>query len=71
MKQSIIISALGTAAMTAAHGIVSDLKVGSDFYGGYNPFGDPYMNPAPERIVWAFPSAGNVGQLPPSKYSSC
>ncbi|RPB17327.1 hypothetical protein P167DRAFT_531575 [Morchella conica CCBAS932] len=59
MKTSIILSALGTAALTAAHGIVQNLNIGGSEYSGYLPYNDPYSSPVPERIVWAFPTAGN------------
>ncbi|KAH0612320.1 uncharacterized protein H6S33_010372 [Morchella sextelata] len=59
MKTSIVLSALGTAALTAAHGIVQNLNIGGDEYTGYLPYNDPYSSPVPERIVWAFPTAGN------------
>ncbi|KAI5841565.1 glycosyl hydrolase family 61-domain-containing protein [Morchella snyderi] len=59
MKTSIVLSALGTAALTAAHGIVQNLNIGGDEYSGYLPYNDPYASPVPERIVWAFPTAGN------------
>ena len=47
------------ATYVAAHGIVSDLKLGSTWYKGSNPFQDPYQNPVPKRIVWSFFGAGN------------
>lgn len=59
MKTSALLTLASTAALTAAHGIVSDMKIGDTWVGGYNPYQDPYMSPAPERIVWAFPTAGN------------
>lgn len=59
MKQSVLLSVVGFAVFTAAHGIVSNLKIGSEFFGGYNPFQDQYEPTPPQRIVWAFPTAGN------------
>lgn len=59
MKLSINISVICIAASVAAHGIVSDMKVGKEFYCGYLVFQDQYKNPVPERIVWPFPQAGN------------
>ncbi|KAI5812689.1 glycosyl hydrolase family 61-domain-containing protein [Pyronema omphalodes] len=56
---STILLSLAAATLSAAHGIVSELDVAGTSFGGYNPYGDPYMNPVPERIVWAFPTAGN------------
>jgi cellulase len=56
---STILLSLAAATLSAAHGIVSDLDIAGTYFGGYNPYGDPYMNPVPERIVWAFPTAGN------------
>lgn len=58
MKTSIL-AALGSAVLTAAHGIVQDLTIDNTDYTGYLVFQDPYMSPVPERIVWAFPTAGN------------
>ncbi|KAA8911279.1 family 61 glycosyl hydrolase, partial [Sphaerosporella brunnea] len=58
MKQSIVLSTMG-AAFAAAHGIVQNLDIGGSWYTGYLPYNDPYSNPVPERIVWAFPTAGN------------
>lgn len=59
MKQPAILATVSSAILAAAHGIVSDLNIGGTVFGGYNPFQDPYSNPAPQRIVWAFPTAGN------------
>ncbi|KAI5852062.1 glycosyl hydrolase family 61-domain-containing protein [Tricharina praecox] len=57
--QSIILAALGAAALSAAHGIVNELTIGGTVYSGYLPYQDPYTTPTPERIVWSFPTAGN------------
>lgn len=59
MKLSISLSVICIAASVVAHGIVSDMKVGKEFHCGYLVFQDQYKNPIPERIVWAFPQAGN------------
>jgi len=59
MKTSATLSVIAGAAVSAAHGIVSNLDIGGNWYDGYDPFTDPYMNPAPELIVWNFPGAGN------------
>ena len=59
MKQSAILSAVGSAILASAHGIVSDLNIGGTVFAGSNPYQDKYMNPVPQRIVWAFPDAGN------------
>jgi cellulase len=59
MKQSVILSTIGAAALASAHGIVQELDVGGTTYSGYMVYQDPYMSPVPERIVWAFPTGGN------------
>ncbi|KAI5776401.1 putative endoglucanase/cellulase [Geopyxis carbonaria] len=59
MKTSALLTLASSAVLAAAHGTVSDMKIGSTWVGGYNPYQDPYMNPVPERIVWAFPNGGN------------
>ncbi|TGZ78401.1 hypothetical protein EX30DRAFT_343302 [Ascodesmis nigricans] len=57
--QTTALLSLALAATASAHGIVSKIVLGSETVESYNPFQDPYMNPAPQRITWAFPSAGN------------
>ncbi|KAL7273294.1 hypothetical protein RUND412_003868 [Rhizina undulata] len=59
MKNSVILATVGAAAYAAAHGIVQDLNVDGTWWSGYLPYNDPYDNPVPERIVWAFPNGGN------------
>lgn len=60
MKTSAILSAVGAAAVASAHGVVSSLTIDGQSYTAYNPYGDPYMNPAPERITWTVPSNSPV-----------
>lgn len=43
-------SLLGSAALVAAHGYVDNATIGGEVFQFYQPFQDPYMNPAPERI---------------------
>ncbi|KAI0769358.1 glycoside hydrolase family 61 protein [Trametes elegans] len=60
-------SALLLAALAAlkveAHGYVQDVVIGAQHYTGYLPYQDPYMNPAPERIIRKIPSNGPVTDL--------
>ncbi|KAK2040673.1 hypothetical protein LZ31DRAFT_557655 [Colletotrichum somersetense] len=58
--KSAITSLLGSAALVAAHGIVNNGVIGGKNYTFYQPFQDPYMNPAPERISRAISSNGPV-----------
>ncbi|GKT52694.1 cellulose-growth-specific protein [Colletotrichum tofieldiae] len=48
--KSTIASLLGSAALVAAHGIVDNGLIGGENYTFYQPYQDPYMNPAPDRI---------------------
>ncbi|KAK2032513.1 family 61 glycosyl hydrolase [Colletotrichum zoysiae] len=58
--KSAITCLLGSAALVAAHGIVNNGVIGGKNYTFYQPFQDPYMNPAPERISRAISSNGPV-----------
>ncbi|KAK2061046.1 hypothetical protein LY76DRAFT_590834 [Colletotrichum caudatum] len=58
--KSAITSLLGSAALVAAHGIVNNGVIGGKNYTFYQPFQDPYMNPAPERISRAISGNGPV-----------
>lgn len=58
--KSTIISALGFAAATMAHGIVSNLTIGDELYDMYNPYSTPYLNPIPDLIGWTVSSNGPV-----------
>ncbi|CAA7259330.1 unnamed protein product [Cyclocybe aegerita] len=42
------------------HGYVQEIVSGSTMYTGYLPYQDPYMDPAPRRIVRKIPSNGPV-----------
>lgn len=55
----LVASTLLSAQQASAHGIVSDLKVGDDWYTGSLPFQDPYVQGGVERIVWSFYDNGN------------
>lgn len=50
---------LSLLAYTAAHGFVSDISVGDNWYVGSNPFQDAWKQPSPERVVWSFFDGGN------------
>ncbi|KAM0645609.1 Esterase/lipase/thioesterase [Verticillium nonalfalfae] len=41
---------LATAAVVSAHGYVDTAVIGGQNYQFYQPYQDPYMNPAPDRI---------------------
>ncbi|KAK2002361.1 hypothetical protein LX36DRAFT_730262 [Colletotrichum falcatum] len=58
MKSTITL--LGSAALVAAHGIVNNGVIGGKNFTFYQPYQDPYMNPAPERISRAIQSNGPV-----------
>jgi len=60
MKTVSILSAIGGAAFVAAHGNVQDLVVDGQDYTAYQPYQDPYMSPAPERITWSIPGNGPI-----------
>ncbi|KAF5131801.1 hypothetical protein DV495_001900 [Geotrichum candidum] len=56
-------SLLAVASFASAHGIVTDISSGNDWWTLSNPFRDPYMNPVPDRVGWSFFGAGN-GPVP-------
>ncbi|KAK2009516.1 hypothetical protein LZ32DRAFT_608420 [Colletotrichum eremochloae] len=58
--KSTVTSLLGSAALAAAHGIVNNGVIGGKNFTFYQPYQDPYMNPAPERISRAIQSNGPV-----------
>lgn len=45
------------------HGYVDEVTLGSTKYTGYLPYQDPYMNPAPARIIRKIPGNGPVEDL--------
>ncbi|KAI9147252.1 Polysaccharide monooxygenase Cel61a [Paramyrothecium foliicola] len=55
-----VASILGSAAAVAAHGIIETASIGGQNYEFYNPYQDPYMSPAPERISRTIPGNGPV-----------
>lgn len=54
---------LTTSVLISAHGIVTDIKSGNQWWTLSNPFSDFYMNPVPDRVGWSFFGAGN-GPVP-------
>jgi hypothetical protein len=48
------------AALVAAHGYVDRATIGGQNHQFYQPYQDPYMNPAPQRISRAIPGNGPV-----------
>ncbi|ORX96850.1 glycoside hydrolase [Clohesyomyces aquaticus] len=53
----IVLSTLAFAALAAAHGYVDNATINGKVYTFYQPYVDPYINPAPQRI--ARPIQGN------------
>ncbi|KAH6675919.1 glycoside hydrolase [Halenospora varia] len=51
---------LAAATTVAAHGYVDNATIGGTFYQFYQPYGDQYMNPAPQRVSRKIPSNGPV-----------
>ncbi|KAH7369317.1 glycoside hydrolase [Plectosphaerella cucumerina] len=45
-----VLGLLGIAGLAAAHGFVDNATIGGVEYEFYQPFQDPYINPAPERV---------------------
>lgn len=45
-----IAAALAFATSVAGHGYVNNATIGNKAYTFYQPYQDPYMNPAPQRI---------------------
>ncbi|TQN69416.1 Polysaccharide monooxygenase Cel61a [Colletotrichum shisoi] len=41
---------LGLAALVAGHGYVDNATIGGTYYQFYQPYADPWTNPAPQRI---------------------
>ncbi|CAZ84655.1 unnamed protein product [Tuber melanosporum] len=58
MKSSFILSVLGAATGSLAHGLVSQLLIDGTLYDNFNPFFDVYQNPKPQRIGWTTPNNG-------------
>lgn len=54
---------LTTSVLISAHGIVTDIQSGNQWWTLSNPFRDPYINPVPDRVGWSFFGAGN-GPVP-------
>ncbi|EJC98256.1 glycoside hydrolase [Fomitiporia mediterranea MF3/22] len=57
-----LVLAAASSAFTSvhAHGYVQEVVADGTTYTGYLPYQDPYMNPAPERIIRKIPSNGPV-----------
>ncbi|CAE6501649.1 unnamed protein product [Rhizoctonia solani] len=49
-----------TATTVLGHGYVQEVVTSSGTYTGYLPYTDPYMSPAPERIIRKIPGNGPV-----------
>ncbi|PPQ99263.1 hypothetical protein CVT24_009308 [Panaeolus cyanescens] len=56
-----VLTALATTV--AGHGYVQDITLNGVKYTGYLPYQDPYMNPAPQRIIRKIPGNGPVEDL--------
>ncbi|CCA73151.1 related to cel1 protein precursor [Serendipita indica DSM 11827] len=54
---------LSLASSVLGHGYVQQQTVGGVVYTGYLPYQDPYMNPAPARIIRKIPGNGPVTDL--------
>ncbi|CAA7265680.1 unnamed protein product [Cyclocybe aegerita] len=65
MFKSLLFTAIISAVVTTVygHGYVQEIVSGSAKYTGYLPYQDPYMNPAPQRIVRKIPGNGPVEDL--------
>jgi len=46
----IVACILGFAALVTGHGYVDNATIGGTYYQFYQPYADPYTNPAPKRI---------------------
>jgi hypothetical protein len=57
LKSTVLFLSLFSYA--AAHGFVTDISVGNNWYSGSNPFQDSWKQPTPERVVWSFFDGGN------------
>ncbi|KAI9149920.1 Polysaccharide monooxygenase Cel61a [Paramyrothecium foliicola] len=58
-----IASLLSAAGLVAAHGYVDNATIAGQVYQFYQPYQDPYMNPAPQRISRSIPGNGPVENL--------
>jgi hypothetical protein len=56
----VIASLIASAGLVAAHGYVDNGTIGGQYYQFYQPYQDPYINPAPQRIERAIPGNGPV-----------
>ncbi|GAB1740498.1 endoglucanase IV precursor [Hortaea werneckii] len=54
---------LGFAALAAAHGYVDNATIGGEEYTFYQPYLDPYMDPAPERVSRPIQGNGPVTDM--------
>jgi hypothetical protein len=59
----VLASLVASASLVAAHGYVDNGTIGGQYYQFYQPYQDPYMNPAPQRIERAIPGNGPVEDL--------
>ncbi|KAJ4398019.1 hypothetical protein N0V85_006394 [Neurospora sp. IMI 360204] len=54
---------LASVSLVAAHGYVDNATIGGQFYQFYQPYQDPYMGTAPERISRKIPGNGPVEDI--------
>ncbi|THY68595.1 endoglucanase IV precursor [Aureobasidium pullulans] len=50
IKMKYLAAVLGCATLAAAHGYIDNATIGGDEYQFYQPYLDPYMNPAEKRV---------------------
>ncbi|KAG2006269.1 hypothetical protein CC2G_002600 [Coprinopsis cinerea AmutBmut pab1-1] len=60
---SLAFSLLGLLPYVSAHGYVQEVTLGETKYTGYLPYADPYIVPAPQRIIRKVPWNGPVTNL--------
>ncbi|KAI6807552.1 hypothetical protein KC332_g13345, partial [Hortaea werneckii] len=54
---------LSFAALAAAHGYVDNATIGGEEYTFYQPYLDPYMDPAPDRVSRPIQGNGPVTDM--------
>nr|AWM99271.1 lytic polysaccharide monooxygenase 9 [Rhizophlyctis rosea] len=60
MKYTLAILAVTNVVGVLSHGYVTKAVIDGKSYDGYNPYADPYMSPAPQRIFRPIPGNGPV-----------
>ncbi|KAF5353534.1 hypothetical protein D9756_007837 [Leucocoprinus leucothites] len=69
-KLALIVASLLSAAVSVlGHGYVQEITNAGNEYSGYLPYSDPYMSPAPQRIVRKIPGNGPVTDLSLIEYT--